>query len=176
VSRKAGTLQSLVARTLTLVLSSRADVALTGPAPLFAGRALTSHFGVAQPMRGPVGLGVAGWRRSADHDRRSLRELAPKRGHAGNHAARPSEAEPRWPHEHELTSRVNSVRPSWAFRLAAMPCDTVPAAAGEATRSCTHFPRWRARLIVACVGAVRLERFRPWRGRRSECRCGAGRG
>jgi hypothetical protein len=30
-------------------------------------------------MRGPVGLGAAGWRRSADHDRRSLRELAPKR-------------------------------------------------------------------------------------------------
>jgi hypothetical protein len=67
---------------LTLVLSSRADVALTGLAALFAGRALTSHFGVAQPMRGPVGLGAAGWRRSADHDRRSVRELAPVRGGA----------------------------------------------------------------------------------------------
>src|ERR1017187_891708 len=81
------------ARSLTLVLSFHADVLLIRPAPHVAGRALTSHFGVAQPMRGPVGLGAAGWRRSADHDRRSLRERAPKRRHAGNHAARRSEAE-----------------------------------------------------------------------------------
>jgi hypothetical protein len=58
--------------------------------------ALTSHFGVAQPMRGPVGLGAAGWRRSADHDRRSLRELARKGGHAGILAARRYQAEPVW--------------------------------------------------------------------------------
>jgi hypothetical protein len=42
---------------------------------------------VAQPTRGPVGLGAAGWRRSADYDRRSLRELAPKRVTLGNAAA-----------------------------------------------------------------------------------------
>jgi hypothetical protein len=34
-------------------------------------------------MRGPVGLGAAGWRRSADLDRRSPRELTRKRSHAG---------------------------------------------------------------------------------------------
>ena len=34
---------------------------------------------VAQPTRGPVGLGAAGWQQSTYYDRRSLRELAPKR-------------------------------------------------------------------------------------------------
>src|SRR6266568_3147039 len=45
-------------------------------------------------MRGPVGLGAAGRRRSVDLDRRSLRELARKRSHAGNLVPRQSEAEP----------------------------------------------------------------------------------
>ena len=41
-----------------------------------AGSVLTSHFGVAQPVAWRAGLWRSGRRRSADHDRRSLRERA----------------------------------------------------------------------------------------------------
>jgi hypothetical protein len=37
---------------------------------------MTSHFGVARPVATAIGHRRSGWWRSADHDRRSLRELA----------------------------------------------------------------------------------------------------
>ncbi len=40
---------------------------------------LTSHFGVARPITLVIGLRRSGWRRSVDHDRRSLRELGQNR-------------------------------------------------------------------------------------------------
>ncbi|MCA1605326.1 MAG: hypothetical protein LC775_07620, partial [Acidobacteria bacterium] len=45
------------------------------PAPNFADSGLTSHFEVARPVASVTGLRRSGWRRSADHDRRSLRKL-----------------------------------------------------------------------------------------------------
>src|SRR5512132_357856 len=48
------------------------------PAPTHADRGLTSHFGVARPITEVIGLRRSGWRRSVDHDRKSLREHAQK--------------------------------------------------------------------------------------------------
>jgi hypothetical protein len=45
------------------------------PAPYLQTPCLTSHFGVARPITLVIGLRRSGWRRSVDHDRRSLREL-----------------------------------------------------------------------------------------------------
>ncbi len=61
-------------------------------------------------MRGPVGLGAAGRRRSVDLDRRSLRELARKRSHAGNLVPRQSEAEPHWIVDRQFGGRPGAGR------------------------------------------------------------------
>jgi hypothetical protein len=68
------------------------------PAPTSADTGLTSHFGVARPVTPMTGLRRSGWRRSVDHDRRSLRELGQnliiRFGRC--HAPWRSEAEPHW--------------------------------------------------------------------------------
>src|SRR5512144_886809 len=71
----------------------------SGPAPTRADRGLTSHFGVARPITVVIGLRRSGWRRSVDHDRRSLRELGQNRVDPSRRTPPPprrSEAEPHW--------------------------------------------------------------------------------
>ncbi len=70
---------SFLAETLTLEQSF--GHVYRGGCPLQTSQTvgLTSHFGVARPVASVTGLRRSGWRRSADHGRGSLRELAQDR-------------------------------------------------------------------------------------------------
>jgi hypothetical protein len=80
------------------------------PAPHLQTCCLTSHFGWHGRSSSVIGLRRSGWRRSVDHDRRSLRELgqnqADPRKTQLNHPAWRSEATPHWDSHRVQADRV----------------------------------------------------------------------
>ena len=88
---------------------------------------LTSHFGVARPFTAVIGHRRSGWRRSVDHDRRSLRELGQNRvDHHGPYPTTPrrSEAEPHWTHWARL--HISARPPPWPLPHHSSPLTTRP--------------------------------------------------
>jgi hypothetical protein len=85
---------------------------LVVPAPHLQTRCLTSHFGWHGRSSSVIGLRRSGWRRSVDHDRRSLRELGQNQADPGkaqlSYPAWRSEAEPHWCLQLTVSSAVVS--------------------------------------------------------------------